>query len=149
LTDVSKYLSIDYGAVRVGIAVTDEDKRFSFSRGYLLNDDRLLKNLLQLIKEEKISKIIIGLPLTLKSEKSAQTLKVQEFRDRLESFLKGNSVYPELVFFDERLSSSLAKTKLLQLELKRSKRREKGILDSISAQIILQDYLDKEINLKR
>jgi putative holliday junction resolvase len=148
LSDVTKYLAIDYGDVRAGIAISDENKKYSFSRDYISNNDQLLNQILKLIKEENISKIIIGYPLNLKSGKSQQTFKVEEFRNKLKEFLDKNSIYPELIFFDERLTSSLAKTNIISSGLRRSKRRQKGMIDSLAAQIILQDYIDKEIKFK-
>ncbi len=142
----TKYLAIDYGERRIGIAVSDENKKYSFSRNHLNNDKNFLINLLNIIKEENISKIIIGYPLNLKSEKTIQTLQVEEFKNTLEEFLKKNSVCLELVFFDERFTSKLAQASLISSGLKKQKRKEKGLIDSLSAQIILQDYIDKTNN---
>lgn len=141
--DNTKYLAVDYGDKRVGIAVSDREKKYSFSRGYLENNKDLLKNLLKLVKEENIEKIILGHPLNLNSEKTIQTLKVEEFSNKLRGFLTGNSFEAEIIFFDERFTSSIAQHHIISSGLKKSKRQEKGLVDSISAQIILQDYIDK------
>lgn len=63
-------MGVDYGSKRIGIAVSDETKKYSFSRDYLLNDKNLFSRLMVLIKNEKIEKIIIGYPVNLKSEKT-------------------------------------------------------------------------------
>ncbi|MDQ3020426.1 MAG: Holliday junction resolvase RuvX [Bacteroidota bacterium] len=139
----TKYLGIDYGAKRIGIAVSDENKKYSFSRDYVINDNYLLIKLLEIIRTENISKIIIGYPLNFKSEKTIQTLKIEEFKNLLEGFLKKNSIPAELIYYDERFTSKLAACCLLNSGLKKKKRQEKGLIDSISAQIILQDYIDK------
>ena len=99
----TKYLAIDYGEKRIGIAVSDEGKKFAFARDYLINDTNFLKKLIAILKEENISKIVIGYPLNFKSEKTIQTNKVEEFKARLEKFLAQNSIEAEIVFFDERL----------------------------------------------
>ena len=143
----SKYLAIDYGEKRIGIAVSDEDKKYSFSREHLQNDRNLYNNLLDLIKGENIIKIIIGYPLNFKSEKTIQTIKTEEFRDNLEKFLVKNSHTAELIYFDERFTSKLAAAGVSNSGTNKKKRREKGRIDSISAQIILQDYIDKTKNL--
>ena len=143
----SKYLAIDYGEKRIGIAVSDEDKKYSFSREHLQNDRNLYNNLLDLIKGENIIKIIIGYPLNFKSEKTIQTIKTEEFRDNLEKFLVKNSHTAELIYFDERFTSKLAAAGVSNSGTNKKKRREKGRIDSISAQIILQDYNDKTKNL--
>ena len=143
----TKYLAIDYGEKRIGIAVSDESKKYSFSREHLLNDNSLYNKLLDLIKEENVSRIIIGYPLNFKSEKTIQTLKTEEFRSNLEKFLDKNSIKTELIFFDERFTSKLAAESILNSGMNKKKRQEKGRVDSISAQIILQDYIDKTNNL--
>lgn len=144
----SKYLALDYGEKRIGVAVSDENKKYSFSRDYLINDSELLNKLLKLIISENVSDIIIGYPVNFKSEKTIQTLKTEEFRNKLETFLKDNSVNAVIEFFDERLTSSIAETGLMNSGMKKFKRREKGLVDSLSAQIILQDYIDRKNNLK-
>ena len=142
----TKYLAVDYGEKRVGIAVSDESKKYSFSREHLINDKKFLEKLLAVIIEENVSKIIIGYPLNFKSEKTIQTLKIEEFKNTLEKFLSGKSVKAEIIFFDERFTSSLAQSSVLNSGLNKKKRQEKGRVDSISAQIILQDYIDKSAN---
>jgi len=146
LTVPSKYLSIDYGLRRVGIAVSDNEKRFSFSRDYLFNDASLISNIFRLLKSENVSKIILGYPLNFKSEKTEMTLEVEKFRELLEKNLKTNSLDTEIVYYDERLTSGIAQHNLYASGVSRKKRHEKGLIDSMSAQIILQDYIDKENN---
>lgn len=143
----TKYLGIDYGEKRIGIAVSDESKKYSFSREYLLNDNKFFERLISIIKEENVSKIIIGYPLNFKSEKTIQTLKTEEFRSNLEKLLEKNSLIIELIYFDERFTSKLAAESILNSGMNKKKRQEKGRIDSISAQIILQDYIDKANNL--
>ncbi len=143
----SKFLCVDYGEKRVGIAVSDGSKSYSFSRDYINNDDNFYRELLSIIKEENIVRIIIGYPLNFNSEKTIQTLKVEKFKTDLIEFLKKNSIEIEIIFFDERFTSKIAENCILNSGLPRKKRREKGLVDSISAQIILQDYIDKLKNL--
>ena len=143
----SKYLAIDYGEKRIGIAVSDENKKYSFSRENLQNDKNLYSKLLDLIREENIIKIIIGYPMNFKSEKTIQTIKTEEFKYNLEKYLEKNSHTAELIYFDERFTSKLATGSIINSGLKKKKRQEKGRVDSISAQIILQDYIDKTNNL--
>ena len=146
MNDNTKYLAIDYGQKRVGIAVSDENKKYSFARDHIENDKSLREKLLSVIKEENISKIIIGYPLNFKSEKTIQTQKIEEFKDSLEKFLASRSLKTEIIFFDERFTSKLAESSILNSGLNKKKRQEKGRVDSISAQIILQDYIDKTNN---
>jgi len=142
----SKYLAIDYGEKRVGIAVSDENKKYSFSRDFIDNDAKFYNNLLKLIREEYISKIILGYPLNMSSEKTNQTLKVEDFRNKLEQFLEKNETETEIIFYDERFTSRIAESFIKTSGRKKRDRQEKGLVDSGSAQIILQDYIDKSNN---
>jgi putative holliday junction resolvase len=143
----SKYLAIDYGEKRIGIAISDIDKSIAFPRDHILNDNKLLQKILVLIKEETIDRIILGYPINLKSEKTPQTLKVEDFKNELEQFLSGKDIKAEIILFDERLTSSIAESYMTEMGLKKSRRQEKGLVDSIAAQILLQGYLDKEKKL--
>ena len=136
-------MSIDDGLKRIGIAVSDESFSYSFSRGHLLNDNKLLPSLLKTIQIDNISKIIFGLPLNFKSEKTDFTLDVEKFSVSLIDFLKKNSLDVEIEFLDERFTSSIAEYNISQSGLKKKKREQKGLVDGIAAQILLQDYLDK------
>lgn len=138
----TKYLGIDYGLKRVGISVSDISKKYAFQRDHLLNDNKFYDKLIGLIKEESISRIVIGYPLRFNSEKTHSTEDVESFREKLSSLLKNNSLEAELIYFDERLTSSLASYNLANSGLSKKKRQNKGLVDSISAQIILQDYID-------
>jgi putative Holliday junction resolvase len=143
----TKYLGIDYGEKRVGIAITDGNKKYSFSRDFMENNVSFFANLLKLIKEENIVKLIIGYPLNMNSEKTIQTLKIETFKNSFEEFLIKNSVNIEIIYFDERFTSKIAESGILNSGMKKKKRQQKGLSDSISAQIILQDYIDKTLNL--
>jgi len=136
-------MAIDFGSQRVGIAVSDESKKFSFSREHFKNDKNLFRNILEIIRSENIEKIIIGYPLNLKSEKTQQTLETEEFSKKLTNQLISNSLRAEIVFADERFTSKIARYNILSSGLSKKKRENKGMTDSISAQIILQDYIDK------
>lgn len=144
----SKLLALDFGEKRIGVAVSDDNRKYSFSRDHMQNDKEFLPKILRLMREENVSRIIIGYPLNFKSEKTIQTEKTEEFRNSLEDFLLKNSFHAEIVFYDERLTSKIAESGLLNSGMKKKKRQEKGIVDSMSAQIILQDYIDKLKNQK-
>ncbi|HEY5535771.1 MAG TPA: Holliday junction resolvase RuvX [Ignavibacteria bacterium] len=136
-------MGIDYGSKRIGIAVSDDTKKYSFSRDYLLNDKNIFSRLMELMKNEKIEKIIIGYPVNLKSEKTVQSVEVEEFSKILSDHIKSNSLKIEIIYEDERFTSKLAEHNIISSGLSKKKRQDKGLTDSISAQIILQGYLDK------
>jgi len=132
-----KYLGIDYGDRRVGIAISDENKEISFPRDFLEYTDvkQLLKELKALCEAEDISKIILGLPIQMTGEMGERARITQEFFGQLKEAMPDM----EVVFFDERLSSQYA-SKILQEQGIKAK-DQKGKRDALSAQIILQNYL--------
>jgi putative Holliday junction resolvase len=140
----TKYLGIDYGLKRVGISVSDNSHKYAFQREHIDNDNRLFDKLLKLIVDENVSKIIIGYPLRFNSEKTHSTEDVEKFREKLSSYLLKGSLSAELIYYDERLTSSLASYNIANSGLSKKKRQNKGLVDSISAQIILQDYIDSK-----
>ena len=144
-----KYLGIDYGLKRVGIAVSDESLTISFPRDYLPNDSKLIQTLTELIKDEGIGKIVIGMPVTMSGERSEQTEITTLFSSKLKRYLEQNEISAEIDFIDERLTSRMAGAEIIRTVPRRSKRREKGLIDEMSAQIILQNYLDREKNLRQ
>ena len=142
----TKYLAVDFGLKRIGVAVSDSNKSFAFSRGYLNNDNKSFNDILELVKSENIVKIIVGYPLRFDSSKTHATIPVEKFASELKSKLQQNSLECEVVFFDERFTSNIAKYHIANSGMKLSKRKDKGNVDALSSQIILQDFLDKEKN---
>lgn len=137
-----KYLGIDYGKKRIGIAISDENKIISFPRDYILNEKRTLDIIYNIVCIENVERIIIGYPLTLQSEKTDVTEEVEKFRDKIDLLLKNRGLNIKIDYYDERLTSSIAQHNLFETGKKKEKRKEKGLIDSLAAQIILQDYLD-------
>ncbi len=145
---MSKYLGIDYGIRRVGIAISDAGLTISFPRDHILNDNMLLKKLSTIVREEEIKKIVIGMPVAMSGENSEQTEITKIFSDKLRQFLEKDGINADIDFIDERLTSRMAGAEIIRTVAKKSKRREKGLVDEMSAQIILQNYLDRERNLR-
>jgi len=140
----SKYLAIDYGSKRIGIAVSDPSKIISFPRGYILNDSNTLKNILSIINDDVVSKIIIGLP----SEKYDFDVDVKDFFSKLKSFLVSKNIMISIELYDERFTSKIAEHNMRESVTKKKNRKIKGNIDSLAAQVLLQNFLDMEKNLK-
>lgn len=122
-----KILGIDYGTKRVGLAISDETQTLARELN-ILSPKEFWWGIKDLIESESISRIVIGLPLNMSGEATHSTEAAQKFSDELQ--LR----FPEtpLEFMDERLSSVMAE----------SMGRKKDV-DSLAAQIILQNYLDR------
>ncbi len=125
-----KILGIDYGTKRVGLAISDETQTLARELN-ILSPKEFWWGIKDLIESESISRIVIGLPLNMSGEATHSTEAAQKFYDELQ--LR----FPEipLEFMDERLSSVMAE----------SMGRKKDV-DSLAAQIILQNYLDRAKN---
>lgn len=123
-----KYLGIDYGEKRVGIAVSDPEGKIAFPKTTLFNNQWLWKNLSSLLVEEKISHIAVGLPFSADGIDTAQTVKVRNFAEELKKITN-----IPVDFQDELLTTRLAEKAGLQKEH----------TDESAAALILQSYLDK------
>lgn len=139
--DIKRIIGIDYGDKRVGIAINDPLGIFVYPLTTLFNDEKLILNIKKIVQDYNVTKIIIGYPYKDDGSKWEVTEKIEKFAEILKE-----QVLDEVEFYDERYSSELAKTRVIESVNKRSKRRDKGIIDKNAAAIILEDYL-REKNL--
>ena len=133
-----RILAVDYGAKRVGIAITDPLRMFAYPLITLENDTKFWEKFDKLFSEYEIEVIVLGYPLKEDGSKSSSTLLVDNFKKEL---LSRKSI--EIVLVDERYSSSLAKKRILESVSSKKKRRNKSLIDMNAASIILQDYLEQ------
>ena len=132
-----KYLAIDFGDKRVGIALSDYNKEIAFPRDFLeySSEKNLITQLKQICQEEDVIKIILGLPIQMDGTFGERAKKTQKFFDQLKKAIPSMSID----FFDERLSTEFAVKSLRGQGIK--SKDQKGKRDAMSAQIILQNYL--------
>ena len=133
---MSQFLSLDYGIKRVGVAYCEAPLNIAYALT-TVNTEDLFKFLETYIKNNKVSKIIVGNPKSLRGEPTHSTEFTHAF------FNKISIMYQEIdfEFYDERFTSKIAKQTLLSSGVKKMKRRNRENIDKISAVIILQDYL--------
>ena len=131
-----RIMGIDYGRVRIGIALTDLLKTIALPYEVYKSVSRKkdIEYFVKLIKEKEVDKVVLGLPLNMDGSEGERALKTRAFGDELE---KASNV--PVVYQDERLSSVEAENYLLDGDLRRDKR--KNLIDKVSASIILEDYL--------
>jgi putative Holliday junction resolvase len=130
-----RILSIDYGKKRIGLALSDPLFTFAYSFKTLINDKTLWENIAQIIKEKNVAKVILGLPNS-KKNKSLTTI-ISKFKVEIEKRFK-----LEVITWDEEYTSAIAHDRIIESVTKKKKRRDKGLIDSNSAAVILQEYLD-------
>lgn len=136
---MSRYLGIDYGEKRIGLAISDPTRTIAqpFNTLKNLSEKFLMRELAEIVQTYHVQKVVLGLPLTMKGTDSKMTRSVREFCAKLEKQLD-----IPIYLFDERLSSVQAHITISQLGKKPSKNKEK--VDQFAAQAILQAFLDKE-----
>jgi len=133
----TRILAIDFGMKRIGLALTDPLLTFAYPYKTIANDASVWKNLGQIIKEQDVIRIILGHPLKENGEVNYFHDQWLAFKTRLEKDFK-----LEVILWDERYTSSIAKEQIIQSVSKKSRRRDKGLIDMSSAAIILSEYLD-------
>jgi putative Holliday junction resolvase len=133
---LARILSIDYGKKRTGIAVTDP---LQIIAGGLatVSTSELFDYLQAYIAREQVEMIVIGEPRQPNGEPSENLARVQQFVNR---WRKAVPQVP-IQFYDERFTSVLAHQAMLDGGLKKKARQNKGLVDEISATIILEDYM--------
>lgn len=131
-----KVLGIDFGMKRVGLAVTDPERIFAFPFKVMerTTRDAMFSELLEIIENEKIGVIVIGLPLSLDGEDTLTTRQVRNFAASME-----RRVDLPIHLVDERLSSIAAEEEMKETGLWDRKRKKN--LDSQAAKIILETWL--------
>jgi len=135
---MGRVLGIDYGDSRIGLAMSDPIKIIASPFKTIRNEgnEKCLQVFQSLIKEKDVEAIVVGLPMGLKGQETAQTKKVREFADLL--YALKLPIHLE----DERLSSVSAEKSMIQQNIKTG--HNKGLIDQRAAAIILQQFLDKQ-----
>ena len=134
-------MGLDYGKARVGVAFSDLSSTIA-SADHIYKTKSLEEDLdyfANLIKEKSVNFVVFGLPLQTDGMEGEMAKVVRDFAEKL-SEKTGVSV----AFQDERYTSFEAEEYLKEAKIKWDKRKE--LLDKVSAQIILQNYLDENPN---
>lgn len=133
---MGRLLSIDYGRKRCGIAVTDP-MRIVANGLTTVPTHTLVDFIKKYVATETVDCIIVGLPTTMKGEPSES----MQYIHAGISHLRKQLPQMPIEFWDERFTSSLAHRSMIDSGMKKVARRDKAIVDEISATIILNDYL--------
>jgi putative Holliday junction resolvase len=134
---MARILGIDHGDVRIGIAMSDPTEFLASPLCVLDSTNAGIDQIVALIAEHEVKKIVIGLPRNMDGSYGSATEKVRKFVEKL----KTKTDVP--VFeWDERMSTVSAHNALREAGLDGKQR--KGVVDKVAAQIILQNYLDAQ-----
>jgi putative Holliday junction resolvase len=132
-----RYLGLDVGDVRIGVALSDESATLASGLPTLarVGPRKDLKAIAALVRENAAGEVVVGLPRRLDGSIGPQAQKVLAFMDALREVVR-----VPVVPWDERFTSALAQQALIEGEVSRKDR--KGVVDKVAAILILQNYLD-------
>ena len=148
INNIKRILGIDFGDRRTGVAITD-------LTGTLANGIETIestgltdcaKKVLVIAEKYRVSEIVLGYPINMNGTKGESSVKIEKFKEILENLVKPRNENirdvrdVKVILFDERLSTSLAHVYMNQTGIKSKDRKQK--VDMLSAQIILQNYID-------
>jgi putative Holliday junction resolvase len=133
---MSRILAIDFGKVRTGVAVTDELQIIA-SGLTTVDTSNLISFLKEYTQKEKVELFLVGLPKQMDNTASESETLIKPFLEKL------SKNFPNIPVkrVDERFTSKMAFQSMLDGGLNKKQRQNKGLIDEISATIILQSYL--------
>jgi putative Holliday junction resolvase len=132
-----RYLSIDYGTKRTGLAICDPTETIVSPLAVIRSEKGLLEKISEVVSSENVGAIVLGLPLNMDNSQGPQAKLVLKFAEKL----RKNLQIP-VHLQDERLSSFGAEEKLFSVDLSRSEVKER--LDAVSAAEILENFLEQK-----
>lgn len=133
-----KYLAIDLGDSRTGIAISESGIIASGYETYQRIDiERDLQHIVDLVNQFKIDVVVFGLPLNMDGTKGDRVQKTYDFANAL-----AERIQAKIDYEDERLTTVVAEEMLIDSGMRRDKRKK--VIDKIAATIILQAYLDRQ-----
>jgi putative Holliday junction resolvase len=132
-----RLLGIDYGTKRIGLALSDPLGIIATPLETIANDALTFERIAAIVEREHARTVVVGMPFNLKGEKSKKAKEVEEFIARLKKHIRA-----EIIFWDERFTSTIAQQTLRSMGAKKKDRQNKSTIDSMAAAIILQDFLN-------
>lgn len=140
---MGRILAIDYGRKRVGLAVTDPTQVIANGLDTVRTHD-IIPYLRSFFQDEEVEKIVIGYPVQMNNKPSESTRYIDPFIKQL------HKEFPEYPIekVDERFTSKMALQAMIDGGVKKKDRRNKALVDKVSAVIILQSYLEKASNTR-
>jgi putative Holliday junction resolvase len=132
-----RFISIDYGKKRIGVAVSDPLNLTARGIDTLNNDETFLQKFSKIISEFNPQAIVVGMPYMPSGDVGERAKEVIKFSN----FIKDKFSIP-IILWDERYTSKVAVDTMIKSGVKKKKRARKENIDRIAAAILLQEYLD-------
>jgi putative Holliday junction resolvase len=136
-----RYLAIDYGNKRTGLAICDQAETIASPLTVIQGQKELAKKISEIIEAENVDAVVLGLPLNMDGSEGPQAELALKFGKQLQNCLK----IPVLIH-DERLSSFGAEEKLISANYTRKKKKKR--LDAVAAAEILESFLQQTTHRK-
>ena len=134
---MARILAIDYGKKRTGLAVSDELQLIAGGLTTVATAT-LIEYILDYVKREPVERIVVGLPKQMNNTPSENMCRIEPFVNRLRKLLPDMPVE----YHDERFTSVLAHQAIFASGIGKMARRNKELVDEVSATIILQSYME-------
>ena len=150
-----KFLGIDYGTKRIGLAISDDGGQIAFPKEILLNDENIFKNIGEILIKEKIDEIVIGESVDFSGKLNALSVRIEEFIQELsvrfnlpvnkqKEFLTSVEARRQFSLGGQARKGGNTKEILTQKQShSRLKDKKRGHIDASAAALILQRYLEK------
>lgn len=135
---MARLLAIDYGLKRIGLAVTDPEQRIATPLD-VISPAALIPYLSRYVSENPVEAFVLGFPVRLDNSDTHITGKVRKLAEDLKNKFSDIRVY----LHDERFTSAMALDSMLTGGVKKKDRRNKKLIDKVSATIILQSFLEQ------
>ena len=137
-------MGLDYGSRTVGVALSDELGLIASPYETVTREKEgklrpTLRRILEICRDEGVDRIILGLPLNMDGSRGERAEKTEAFRELLRSRLLSEGMEPDIILWDERLSTVGAREILEESGVPASER--KTYVDKIAASLILEDYM--------
>lgn len=133
---MAKAVGIDYGTKRIGISISDSSQIIATALCAIENKN-IFSFLKDLLEKEEVDTIVIGEAKNLDTTETDSSKQIYQFVEKLKN------QFPKILIktIDERFTSKIAFQSIIDSGIKKKKRKNKSLIDKVSATIILQDYL--------
>ena len=132
-----RYLGIDYGQKRTGLAICDEKELIASPIAVITGQNDLVRRIADFAEREQVGAVVVGLPLNMDGTEGKAAKVARKFGAKL-----ADALGIQVLFHDERLSSFDAQQKLIETDFSRKKKKKR--IDAIAAASILQSFLDQK-----
>jgi putative Holliday junction resolvase len=136
---MGRIIGIDYGKKRIGLAVTDPLQIFA-SPLETINIREFDNYISEYLKSEEVDAFVIGYPVQMNNKPSESVKYIDPFIRKIKKRFPGKALH----LIDERFTSQIAFRTMIDGGVKKEKRKDKSMVDKISASIILQSFLDRK-----